>query len=268
MVSIFGSGILVGTALVVIVPEGVETVYSALSKSDDSSSPRGAIGIALLSGFMLMYIIDKAPKIMGQRGGSEPTSIDVMEMRFRRVAQEDAETGLEETQPGGHSSETKRLADQHATSTSIGLWIHAIADGIALGASISSDNAALGLFVFVAILIHKAPAAFGLSSVLQDCGVSSWHVKRDLAIFAACAPVGAIITYTMVWLLGSNEPISVQWWAGVLLVFSGGTFLFVAMHVMEHLAGEDSNLDEPTANALLTSAGMMVPLISLLVPDI
>lgn len=280
MVSTVGSGILVGTALVVIVPEGVETVYGAVRESGTSSgegdSSRGPIGMALLAGFVLMYIIDRAPLIVSRRGDKGPTTIDMMEMRFRPVSQDAAgdveaaaldEIASAPPPAGAGRSSGKRTAEETATSTSIGLWIHAVADGVALGASISSENAALGLFVFVAILIHKAPAAFGLSSVLQNSGVSSWRVKRDLAVFAAAAPVGAIITYGIVLLLGAAEPALVQWWAGILLVFSGGTFLFVAMHVMENLGSAEAQ-ERPTTDVLLTSVGMLIPLVSLFVPDI
>jgi zinc transporter 9 len=41
------------------------------------------------------------------------------------------------------------------SNTTIGLCIHALADGIALGSSAVSNNLALEGIVFVAIMLHK-----------------------------------------------------------------------------------------------------------------
>ena len=57
--------------------------------------------------------------------------------------------------------------DQTAT---IGILVHSAIDGLALGAISVSDNSSLELVVFFAIIMHKAPAAFGLSSFLLHQG--------------------------------------------------------------------------------------------------
>ena len=44
----------------------------------------------------------------------------------------------------------------------IGLSIHALADGLAIGASLAVGDTALSTAVIAAVLIHKAPAAFSL----------------------------------------------------------------------------------------------------------
>lgn len=46
-------------------------------------------------------------------------------------------------------------ATAHGMSATLGLVIHGLADGIALGASSLSDNKQLGLVVFLAVLVHK-----------------------------------------------------------------------------------------------------------------
>ncbi|KAA6411742.1 MAG: hypothetical protein FRX48_05023 [Lasallia pustulata] len=91
-------------------------------------------------------------------------------------------------------------------STTLGLSIHALADGIALGAS-STTPSSLSLLIFLAIMIHKAPAAFGLTSVLLRQGVGKRGARARLVLFSLAAPVGAVGT--------------------------GGTFLYVAMHTMQ-----------------------------------
>jgi zinc transporter 9 len=44
--------------------------------------------------------------------------------------------------------------------------VHAAADGIALGAASLTDKAEIEFIIFLAIMLHKAPAAFGLTSFL------------------------------------------------------------------------------------------------------
>lgn len=55
-VSVFGMGILVGAALTIIIPEGVETVYDSIPDGDHADSPHSAIGLSLLAGFALMLL--------------------------------------------------------------------------------------------------------------------------------------------------------------------------------------------------------------------
>ncbi|KAF5101912.1 hypothetical protein D0Z00_000567 [Geotrichum galactomycetum] len=146
-------------------------------------------------------------------------------------------------------------------STSVGLVIHALADGIALGASVATENSALEAIIFLAIMVHKAPAAFGLAAVvLQAGGVS--RAKKTLAIFSLSAPIGAILTYLVITILGSSDTALIQWWTAILLIFSGGTFLYVAVHVMQE-SGNVSSLVE----LMVSVGGMLVPLLTMFMPD-
>ena len=113
-------------------------------------------------------------------------------------------------------------------STTLGLVIHATADGIALGAS--SSQPSLSFIIFVAIMVHKAPAAFGLTSGLLKQGLGKRAARAHLLVFSLAAPIGALGTWFVVRILGGagNGPDaeeSMKWWTGVLLLFSGGTFL-------------------------------------------
>lgn len=78
-------------------------------------------------------------------------------------------------------------------------------------------------------MIHKAPAAFGLTSVLLKQGLSKRAARGHLIIFSLAAPVGALGTWVLVSLLGGDhmEGERGQWWTGMLLLFSAGTFLYV-----------------------------------------
>lgn len=60
--------------------------------------------------------------------------------------------------------------ERNVTAT-IGLIVHAAADGIALGAAATTSHADVEIIVFLAIMLHKAPAAFGLVTFLLHTGI-------------------------------------------------------------------------------------------------
>ncbi|KKK17378.1 putative ZIP metal ion transporter [Aspergillus rambellii] len=305
LISSIGMGVLVGTSLIVIIPEGVETLYSAdatiqrrdLSrrsasfpgsqqqpiipvitttssnpdgeennwhgalgspvkttihvtrnlpvelqerkeetsgegsedKHNENSSPHAWIGIALISGFILMYLIDKIPEFATPPKPPRAPyhiSLDNLGSGLRRNSSPSREGGLLDAANIPRSS--------HSFATTTGLVIHAAADGIALGAS--SSDTGLSFIIFLAIMVHKAPASFGLTSILLKQGLSSRAARAHLLIFSLAAPVGALATFLFVHLLGSGsspDETGARWRTGVLLLFSAGTFLYVAMHTMQ-----------------------------------
>ncbi|CAL5869799.1 uncharacterized protein PFLUO_LOCUS4029 [Penicillium psychrofluorescens] len=304
LISSIGMGVLVGTSLIVIIPEGVETLYNARSVShksistrsppvqwmhraiphvadtpalnerqlipafslddhleqpavivdepqiharadesseksstetssdhhDDESSPHAWIGIALISGFILMYLVDKLPEFASPTKTERPRyhiSLDNLGSGLRRNSSPSRDGGglLEQ----GSSSSRRG----HSFATTTGLVIHAAADGIALGASTS--DAGLSFIIFLAIMVHKAPASFGLTSILLKQGLSSRTARAHLLVFSLAAPIGALATFLFVQAVGSSsgDEAGTQWRTGMLLLFSGGTFLYVAMHTMQ-----------------------------------
>ena len=180
----------------------------------EESSSHAWIGVALILGFMLMYLIDALQSSTASTRGSHIP-----------LAQMDNE---DEEAPQSHPV-LDSPAPPSSKSTTIGLVIHSLADGIALGASSSSSStqSTLGAIVFVAILIHKAPAAFGLTSVLLKQGLGKRAARGHLLVFSLAAPFGALMTWVLVNLLGGGRGSegAETWWMGFVLVFSGGTFL-------------------------------------------
>lgn len=53
-ISVFSSGLLVGAALFVVIPEGVDQVYKAKHAQPVPGSVRTWIGVGLLAGFLAM----------------------------------------------------------------------------------------------------------------------------------------------------------------------------------------------------------------------
>ncbi|KAK1756141.1 Zinc/iron permease [Echria macrotheca] len=200
---------------------------------DDHHMPTFEIGFSLMLGFVLMFLIDRLPRHATESLQAAPATrhISLDNLAASSV------NGDEESE-GFLGSLTPTPKQSRSLATTTGLVIHAAADGIAMGASATTSNMKLGLIIFVAIMVHKAPAAFGLTSVLLKQGLSKRAARGHLIVFSLAAPFGAIGTYLLISLLGgSMEGPSGEWWTGMLLLFSAGTFLYVAMHAMQ----EDSN---------------------------
>ncbi|KAM0461801.1 hypothetical protein ACHAO4_000986 [Trichoderma viride] len=201
--------------------------------------PTLEIGFSMIAGFILMFLIDRLPRhaTESMRSGPETRHMSLDDLGGGDTASidEEADGFLNSLAP------TPRKARSLATTT--GLVIHAAADGIAMGASATSSNMRLGFVIFIAIMIHKAPAAFALTSVLLKQGLSKRAARGHLVIFSLAAPVGAVSTWMMITLLGGDhlQGNSGQWWTGMLLLFSGGTFLYVAMQAMQEDSGSHSH---------------------------
>ncbi|ERF75128.1 hypothetical protein EPUS_07817 [Endocarpon pusillum Z07020] len=318
LISTIGMGVLVGTSLIVIIPEGVDTLYSAskignvhtrrassswfiakgsqdiralyereasdtaatsmlypvlpgpsekppskpvepgplsiLQKDEDKNtagdssegataskehndSPHAWIGVALIAGFILMFVIDKLPQYTSSsKPAPRPYHISLNDLGrgLQRTPSQEHDTGVDGFLQGGSTPQ------EHSRSfaTTTGLIIHAAADGIALGASSSSADAGLSFIIFFAIMVHKAPAAFGLTSILLKQGLSKRTARTHLLFFSLAAPTGAILTWLFARTVGAGRignARNTTWWTGMLLLFSAGTFLYVAMHTMQEI---------------------------------
>ncbi|KAK2013227.1 Zip-domain-containing protein [Colletotrichum eremochloae] len=184
--------------------------------------PTFYIGLSMVLGFVLMFLIDRLPRHATDRMQSEPQMRHVSLDNLggpSTIGDEEMEGFLGPLAPPPKQS--------RSLATTIGLVIHAAADGIAMGASTSTSNTKLGLIIFVAIMVHKAPAAFGLTSVLLKQGLSKRTARGHLIVFSLAAPFGALSTWAVIRILGGGnfEGDSGQWWTGMLLLFSAGTFL-------------------------------------------
>uniref|UniRef100_A0A0N5AJD6 Zinc transporter ZIP9 n=1 Tax=Syphacia muris TaxID=451379 RepID=A0A0N5AJD6_9BILA len=229
-ISIFGAGLLVGTALSVIIPEGVEVLYSArfgtyryfavlreqqqqpqleFDEEHDDSWIHKAIGFSLIIGFLVMLLIDET---------------------FRAAT----------------SGERSRFG----LTATIGLIVHAAADGVALGSASATNRADVQFIVFLAIMLHKAPAAFGLVSFLLVEGLERVRVRRHLLAFSLSAPLTAMLTFYIIAMFGSNSSLSSHSFTGILMLFSAGTFLYVAtVHVLPELVLNDYQLMPTSSNS-------------------
>ena len=137
-----------------------------------------------------------------------------------------------------HHDEDKDLLGLSAT---IGLLVHALVDGLAVGASVSSSNET-GLIVFVAIMLHKGPAAFGLFSFLKHIKITESKSKWYLFAFALASPIMAILTFFAL----KDSAFATVDNIGLALLFSAGTFIYVAtVDVLPEVHSHDHDHDPP-----------------------
>ncbi|KAJ1985568.1 hypothetical protein H4R33_003944 [Dimargaris cristalligena] len=274
----------------------------ASTMEDHSSSPTGSriqgrsdgtqnLSTTVGSGSMSVARSRVTHSYHGSRPGSpDPLAahqeIDILPSSEDTTAAE-AETALFAAPPSGSASSKQRRSPTttpttttttnshrhtHGTFTSllspatIGMLIHAAADGMALGsatatASAEADSSSSGhdhghvhvhggggsssgmsLIIFFAILLHKAPEAFGLCTQLLQEGQSRPAIKRTLVVFALAAPLMALATYAATGLVrlgaastgptddgsAAESTILMRKFTALLLLFSAGTFLYVA----------------------------------------
>jgi zinc and cadmium transporter len=101
----------------------------------------------------------------------------------------------------------------------LGISLHSLLDGIALGAGLVLPQ--LGPVVLLAVIIHKMPDSMSISSILLSAG---WQ-RRKIAIlnllFALTTPVGALLAYLFFRALSPDN-------VAIALGVSAGTFLAIA----------------------------------------
>lgn len=190
--SFLSMGILIGTAMMIILPEGIETL------SQETTEVSLYVGLPLLLGFLTMYIIDCLFS----------TNVKAQE-----------------------SSVVESIIGSPIT---LGLIFHGIVDGIALGSSFASGEV-MTLIIFAAIIIHKIPTSFSLSTILLQEGTSDSKLYWHVLLFALLSPLACWLTFVVIKLISTKSNLVL----GVLFLYSAGTFLFVVNHVMHEFSSND-----------------------------
>jgi zinc and cadmium transporter len=103
----------------------------------------------------------------------------------------------------------------------VGLSLHTLVDGFALGAAQSQP--ALGLLVFAAILAHKIPSSVSLSAILRAEGYSRRQTLWLNASFALMVPLGAVLYVAL------DRVVHAQAFTAVALAASAGSFLQLSL---------------------------------------
>lgn len=113
----------------------------------------------------------------------------------------------------------------------LGLSIHTLIDGMALGASVAAETtppgsfALVGIGTFLAILLHKPLDAMSIATLMTAAG---WPASRQRAVnllFALMCPIGALVFWvgTKLYIATQHELL------GCSLAFSAGVFLCISL---------------------------------------
>ncbi|KAK7469074.1 hypothetical protein VKT23_003568 [Stygiomarasmius scandens] len=279
--TILGTGLLLGTALGVIIPEGIEALQNA---NPSSELPTSKISLSLLCGFILMLVIEEliSPHAHSH-SHSDNVALHNVPNKNNSAVEFDAELGdIEREQngaseseitprptrsggysqvDGSHSDVSNADARAQAIPLTLGLAIHSLADGLALGVSFfptsESTDSSLSAIVFLAIIIHKLPTSLALTTSLISTSLPRPECKQHLALFSASTPISAIATYAFLSFFGSSTHPD---WTGIALLFSGGTFLNVATMVSSHSESHGTGDITPRSRILLVVIGMFIPI--------
>jgi solute carrier family 39 (zinc transporter), member 9 len=222
------AGFLVAAACLIVIPEGFErfSMHSTAPVSSEEPmdqeradhdhaahnhshaaedggfsiglEPSLTAGLAILMGFLLMLVTE-----------SLGFGHDIHEEHHDHA--------------GGHVHHPTSSANgkQLAAVVVIGLTIHTIADGMAIGAGLATGSHALTGSLVATLLTHKIPAAFSLTMFSQHAHGSKRRTWTDLLVFSLATPIAILVTWMTLGALSDQV-------VGLVLLFSAGTFIYVA----------------------------------------
>ena len=101
----------------------------------------------------------------------------------------------------------------------LGISLHSLLDGIALGAGLILPQ--LGPVVLLAVIIHKMPDSMSISSILLAAGWDRRKISWLNLLFSLTTPVGALIAFLFFRSLSPEH-------VAVAIGISAGTFLAIA----------------------------------------
>jgi zinc and cadmium transporter len=113
----------------------------------------------------------------------------------------------------------------------VGLGLHTLVDGLALGASIQAEWLAdssttfVGVGVLLAILLHKPLDALSITTLMKAGGWSSRSRTIANISFSLMCPLGALLFFWGVGLVGGWRELVI----GCALAFSAGVFLCISL---------------------------------------
>ncbi len=209
----FSAGVMLGAAFLHMLPEAVEGAGWA------RSLPFVALG------FLALFVLERYVLVHVCGPGSPAQA---------RSGEEGEEVGLpaDSGLVGAAHPHAHAHAHQHGAAAAgcevhtlglaafVGLSLHTVIDGFALGAA--NEKAALGFLVFVAILAHKMPSSFSLSAILRAEGYSRGKALAMNGVFGLMVPAGAALYVVAREVVGGP-------FTPLALATSCGTFLHLSL---------------------------------------
>jgi len=210
---------------------------------------RTQVAMSLVSGLMLgVAFYHLLPHSIAMLGGPAATDVAVqwlmlglvtMLLLLRMFHFHQHDFSPEEEQQHEHAHEHGHLhthvgaAPAHRMSwagLALGLGVHTLIDGVALGAVMQGEIAdgatgLVGLGVFLAIFLHKPLDAMSITTLMAAGGWSSTARATSNVLFALLCPLGALLFFYGVDLLGDSR----DYMVAAALAFSAGAFICIAL---------------------------------------
>lgn len=205
--ALFGRGSTQRLELFLALSAGVVLGVVGLHMLPEAFEAGPGVGIALVGGFIFMLAVERF--ILPHALHSPHAGRD--------------HPGHEHACCETEDDKARARAEASGIGAFVGLAMHTLSDGIALGAAVSEGGA--GILVFIAIIAHKIPSAFALGSILVRGGFSTRTVIVGTGALGLAVGVGALL-FSVTSRIGALEPAVVTPWA---LAFSAGSFLHVAV---------------------------------------
>lgn len=124
--------------------------------------------------------------------------------------------------------------------TFVGVAIHDLVDGIALGSGEHLPE--ITPAIFLALILHKIPTTFALSLLMLHGGYRKRTVLLCLACVLLMIPIGTLVSSALVEAFRSDHSRTI----GRLINFSAGTFIYIGAYEllpeMHRSSSEDSRI--------------------------
>jgi len=108
--------------------------------------------------------------------------------------------------------------------TFLGLVVHSLIDGVALGSGLKVPE--LTPAIFTALVLHKIPTIFALSLLMVHAGTPKRRIMLYLTIVLLATPAGALVSNALLDVIGGDSRVAV----GRLILYSAGTFLYIGAY--------------------------------------
>ncbi|SCU77541.1 LADA_0A00980g1_1 [Lachancea dasiensis] len=204
ILSLFGVGMLLGTAFMLVIPEGISACLEH----------EGNVGVNLLMGFLVVYALDRVASMVSRNSAH---------IRWCSFLQERCE--LESLRDILKPKKVVSLVVRNQVV--FALVVHGFSDGLAMGASTNNDSVKVA--TLAAIIIHKIPAVLSLSSLMvTKQKLPTLEAISNLLAFAASTP----LAYFVVSLINMENWGPLEWISGNVLLMSGGSLLYAAVSAL------------------------------------
>lgn len=215
----FVGGLMLGVAVFHMLPHGVVMLGE------------GGLDIAahwLIAGLLVMFFLLRLFHFHPHGSGAVSSGVKHSECKHPHP--------LHEHSPDSHETKTADAVlppNAHKLSwvgVFLGLALHTLIDGLALGASIEADAAhgtagLLGIGTFLAIFLHIPLDSVSITSVMLAGGCKPFVRHLVCATFAMLCPLGAVFFVFGLHHFTRQQPAI----TGCALAFSAGVFLCIAL---------------------------------------